>query len=264
MIGRTCGRLCMVATLAAAVLAPHPALAGSGNPKCDDVGPRLNVLTINLLFSEIAHRDERLASVADFAVKNNIDAIFLQEVVGGKLVGTTNSAKDLQKALAKRGAIYGLRSALEAGVPLLAGIGNAILSRCAIIFHTVKRLSPGTEDVGGRQIKWPRNVLMARIDIPGRGQIDLYDTHLCAGCDAFPEREKQLSEALGFIRTVESSFPNTLSVVFAGDFNIDRIQSSEKVLYQEILKPGFEDAYAVSQAAADPLSRHALSKPREP
>ena len=87
---------------------------------------------------------------------------------------------------------------------------------------------------------------MARVDISGRGQIDLYDTHLCAGCDAFPERERQLSEALGLISPVESSFPNTLAVVFAGDFNIDRIQSSDDVLYQEILQPGFEDAYAVS------------------
>ena len=245
MIGRTCGRLCMVAMLAAARLAPHAALA---DPKCDDVGLRgsLNVLTINLLFSEIAHRDERLARVADFALKNSIDAIFLQEVVSGNLAGTSNSAKDLQQDLADLGTVYELRSALEAGVPLLLSVGNAILSRCDIIFYTVKRLPPGTEVVGGRQIKWPRNVLMARVDIPGRGQIDLYDTHLCAGCDAFPERERQLSEALGFISTVESSFPNTLAVVFAGDFNIDRIQSSDDVLYQEILQPGFEDAYAVS------------------
>ena len=144
---RTCGRLCVVSTLAAVLLAPHAASAGSSNPRCDGVDQRgylnLNVLTINLLFSEIAHRDERLARVADFALKNNIDAIFLQEVVGGKLAGTTNSAKDLQKKL---GTTYELRSALEAGVPLLVGIGNAILSRCDIIFHTVKRLPPGTED----------------------------------------------------------------------------------------------------------------------
>ena len=88
MIGRTCGRLCMVAMLAAARLAPHAALA---DPKCDDVGLRgsLNVLTINLLFSEIAHRDERFARVADCALKNSIDAIFLQEVVSGNLAGTS-------------------------------------------------------------------------------------------------------------------------------------------------------------------------------
>jgi maltose 6'-phosphate phosphatase len=189
--------------------------------------------------------------VAKFALENDIDAIFLQEVVAGKLAGTTNSAKDLQKKL---GSTYELRSALEAGVPLLFSVGNAILSRCDIIFHTVERLPPGTEDVGGRQIKWPRNVLMARVDIPGLGQIDLYDTHLCAGCDAFPERERQVSEALGFISRVESSFPNTLAVVFAGDFNIDRIQSSDDVLYQEILQPDFEDAYAVSPGKPENLN----------
>ena len=89
------------------------------------------------------------------------------------------------------------------GVPLLAGVGNAILSRCDIIFHTVRRLPPGTEDVGNRHIKLPRNVLMARIDIPDRSQIDVYDTHLCAGCD-FSERSEQLSQALSFIGTVEA------------------------------------------------------------
>lgn len=245
MIGWTCGRFCMIVMLAAAVIAPQAALA---DPRCDDVGPRgsLNVLTINLLFSEIAHRDERLAHVADFALKNSIDAIFLQEVVSGRLAGTRSSAKDLQQDLADLGAVYELRSALEAGLPLLLSVGNAILSRCDIIFHTVKRLPSGTEDVGGKRIKLPRNVLMARVDIPGRGQVDLYDTHLCAGCEAFPEREKQLSEALGFISTVESSLPNALAVVFAGDFNIDRIQISEDVLYQAILQSDFEDAYAVS------------------
>jgi maltose 6'-phosphate phosphatase len=247
MIERTCGRLCLIATLAAGLVAPCAASAGSGDPRCDDVDQRghLNVLTINLLFSEIAHRNDRLESVADFATQNAVDVIFLQEVVAGRLVGTTNSAKDLQQDLADRGATYELRSALEVGVPLLAGVGNAILSRCDIIFHTVRRLPPGTEDIGNRNIKLPRNVLMARIDIPDRGRVDVYDTHLCAGCD-FSERSEQLSRALGFIGTIESRVRNALPVVFAGDFNIDRFQDGEDALYQAIVA-GFADAYAVSQ-----------------
>ena len=73
--------------------------------QCDDDdinGGRLNIMTINLLFSEI--EDSRcqvktklpnLRSNPD----NNIHIILIQEVVGGFLTGTKNSAKDLQDLL---------------------------------------------------------------------------------------------------------------------------------------------------------------------
>jgi hypothetical protein len=68
---------------------------------CDDVAARgaLNVLTINLLFSEVEMRDDRLREIAGFAAGNEVDVILLQEVVSGALVETGNSARDLEAIL---------------------------------------------------------------------------------------------------------------------------------------------------------------------
>lgn len=102
--------------------------------QCDDVASRgyLNVLSINLLFKEIETREQRLKAVAEFAEKTPVDVILLQEVVGGSLVHTENSAEDLQKELRARKRDYDLYTAFEIGLPGVIGVANAILSRCEI------------------------------------------------------------------------------------------------------------------------------------
>ena len=102
-------------------------------------------MTINLLFSEIENRDDRLDIIASFAAENNIHVIMLQEVVGGLLVGTNNSAKDLQNLLEGYGKNYNLKTAFETGLPGLLAVANSILSRCEIKFSLVKRLSRASE-----------------------------------------------------------------------------------------------------------------------
>lgn len=232
-----------------------PHLAVAGGEQCSQDG-YLNILTINILFSEIENRDQRLNNIATFAKDNEVDVILLQEVVGGLLVGTANSAKDLQDKLESLGETYELRTAFETGLPGLLAVANATLSRCDILYKLVKRLPRASEiEFRGRNITLPRNVLMTRLRIPGYGKISVYNTHKCAYCSV-SERGEQLAVALNFIRNVEWFLPGSSPVLYGGDFNIDRFREDQtgrdSDLYNLIIDDeGFRDAYATSQT--DPL-----------
>ena len=177
--------------------------------QCGDVASQehLNILTINLLFSEIETRDQRLDAIAEFAAGTPVDVILLQEVVGGVLVDTANSALDLQGKLRARGGEYDLHTALEVGLPGLLAVANAVLSRCEIDVKMVKRLPRASElEFQGRNIKLPRNVMMTRLNIPGFGKLNVYNTHLCANCPA-DELGAQVDVLLTFIDEIEDFFP---------------------------------------------------------
>lgn len=139
----------------------------------------LNILTVNLLFSEIKTRDQRLDAIADFAVNTPVDVILLQEVVGGVLVDTANSALGLQGMLRDKDSEYDLHAAFEVGLPGAMVLANAVLSRCDIEVKMAKRL-PLTVELEFKEhaIKLPRNVMMTRIDIPGFEKLNIYNTHL--------------------------------------------------------------------------------------
>ena len=228
-----------------------PENGDGGEPlvQCGDVASRehLNVLTINLLFSEIETRDQRLDAIAEFAAGTPVDVIFLQEVVGGVLVDTPNSALDLQGKLSARGVEYDLHTAFEVGLPGLLVEGNAVLSRCEIDAKMVKRLPRASElEILGRNIKLPRNVMMTRLNIPDFGKLNVYNTHLCANCTA-DELGDQLDVMLTFIDEVEEFFPQDNPVILGGDFNIDRFRDDpfeERPFYDRIIDADFTDAYA--------------------
>ena len=217
--------------------------------QCDDVASRgyLNVLSINLLFKEIETREQRLKAVAEFAEKTPVDVILLQEVVGGSLVHTENSAEDLQKELRARKRDYDLYTAFDIGLPGVIGVANAILSRCEIDFRTTRRLPHATElNFRGHDIKLPRNVMMTRINIPHSSKLNIYNTHLCAACTA-DQLDAQLDIMLPFISELEASFPSNNFTILGGDFNIDRFRTDpfvERPFYDRIVSAGFIDAYA--------------------
>lgn len=229
--------------------------------RCEDVATRnhLTVLTINLLFREIDTRDQRLGAIAEFAAGIPVDVILLQEVVGGALVDTGNSARDLQQMLKARGVGYNLRTAFEAGLPGLLALANAVLSRCEIDFKIVKRLPRASEiQFEDRVIKLGRNVLMTRLDVPGFGKLNVYNTHLCAAC-TLQEHQTQLQVLLDVVAQVETFFPGDQPHILGGDFNIDRFRTDppERGLYDTIVSnAGFTDAYAanrnVEELCADP------------
>lgn len=217
--------------------------------QCDDVANRkhLNILSINLLFSEIETRDQRLDAIAEFVVKTPVDVILLQEVVGGTLVHTINSALDLQGKLRSQARDYDLHTAFEVGLPGLLVVANAVLSRCEIDYKMAKRLPYTSElEFKGHDIKLPRNVMMTRINIPDSGKLNIYNTHLCAKCTA-NELSTQLDVLLPFIDEVEEFFPQDNPVILGGDFNIDRFRVApfeERPFYERIINAGFTDAYA--------------------
>jgi maltose 6'-phosphate phosphatase len=235
-----------------------PGNGDGGEPlvQCGDVASRehLNVLTINLLFSEIETRDQRLDTIAEFAAEKPVDVILLQEVVGGVLVDTANSALDLQEKLRARGGEYDLHTALEVGLPKLLAVANAVLSRCAIDVKMVKRLPRASElEFRGRDIKLPRNLMMTRLNIPDFGKLNVYNTHLCAKCTA-DELGAQLDVLLPFVREVEEFFPQDNPVILGGDFNIDRFRGDpfeERPFYDRIIDADFTDAYAQDRILED-------------
>lgn len=238
-------------TLAALLLLPlRPAAAAT----CD-AGERgaLNVLTINLLFSEIEMRDDRLRAIAGFAAESEVDVILLQEMVSGALVETTNSARDLRNILSgEEGLDYELHTAVEAGVPGVLLSANAVLSRCDIWRREVAFLPPARElnvdDEGG--LPFPRNVMLSRLDVPDFGRIDVYNTHACADCTA-RERDRQIRAILDFIEETGARHPSR-PVVFGGDLNLDRLRgAAHERTYRRIVADGFIDGYA--EAVADPL-----------
>ena len=207
----------------------------------------LNVLTINILFSEIENLDARLEIISDFAAENDVDLILIQEVVGGVLAGTENSAADLRNILLTRHHLnYNLKTAFEIGVPGILATYNALLSRCEIKFNLVKRLPRGTEiEIDGRPVKLGRNVMMSRVSIPFLGRLNVYNTHLCAACE-IDERDQQIEVLLHFLNAVENLIPAENPVILGGDFNIDRFDNDgqERFLYDKIIARDFNDTYA--------------------
>ncbi|SEN66445.1 endonuclease/exonuclease/phosphatase family protein [Nitrosomonas marina] len=228
---------------------PPDSGGGTQLNSCNDVADRghLNLLTINLLFSETRTRDSRLEAIAEFASDTSLDVILLQEVAGGVLAGTANSALDLQGKLRERGHAYDLQTAFETGLPGLLMVANAVLSRCEIDFKMTKRLPKASElEFKGHDIKLPRNVMMTRLKIPELGFINVYNTHLCAQCSA-DELGAQLQVLLTFINDTERNYPQTNPVILGGDFNIDRFRTDpfeERTYYDSIIETGFTDAYA--------------------
>lgn len=204
-------------------------------------------MTLNLLFSEVDDRNKRLRRIADYVAANHVDVLLLQEVVGGELVNTRNSAVDLRDILRDEHRLkYFSRSAFETGVPNLLSLANAILSRFDIEFSDDHGL-PGVteEEFMGFDIKLARRVLMTRLVIPGFGEIDVFNTHLCARCN-LADREDQLDTVFDFINKFKNNSGAPRPTVLGGDMNFDLFYNDgdERFLYERVLAEEFSDAYA--------------------
>ncbi len=226
-----------------------PLPPGMGDAQCGDIAEKryINILTINLFFSEVDDRNDRLKAIADFAANSDVDILILQEVVNGVLVKTDNSAQDLRDILSKKHNLdYNIQTAFEAGLPGLLSVANAVLSRCEIRYSLVQRLPKATEiEFEGQVIEVSRNVLMSRLEIPDFGKINVYNTHLCAGCDD-SERMEQIDVMLEFLKNLEDNTGDDYPTILGGDFNFDRFRNDgkQKFQYEKIINTGFIDAYA--------------------
>jgi len=269
----------LVLLCAILLLLPHAVSASECGEVAEDGQLRLQVLTVNLLFSEVETRDERLERIAAFiadpdgdgTTDDPVDVVLLQESVEGALVGTESSALDLKNILRQgSGLDYELHTAFQVGIPGLLSVANATLSLCDIHLKLVKRFSRASEiEFIGLAIKLQRNALMTRLGIPGNGRINIYNTHLCSSCDTLNpgERAQQVGELLEFVNNVEGYFApfGVNPIIMGGDFNIisfkdnndppdpDNNPQDNIDAYKEILRSGFIDLYALQNGDAESL-----------
>ncbi len=237
------------------MLLPRSSLGGTLQAKCPDVLDKghLNVLSINLLFSETTNRNVRLERIANYMeaaeeAGEAVDIILLQEVVGGSLSGTINSAIDLKQLLAERGLNYNLRYRLANGLPGILSVANAILSRCKIVLTLARTLPSVTEEpFQDFEILLSRKIMMSRIKIPNYGKINVYNTHLCAFCDP-AERLEQTFVMLDFVNDIENLFWGENPIILGGDFNVSDmlIALDEAPEYDLIIASGFIDSFATA------------------
>ncbi len=230
---------------------PGLSFSESFQANCDDVVHRgdqghLNILTLNLLFSEFKDREARLETIADFIAQGRepVDVILLQEAVGGLLSGTVNSSLDLKQLLAERGLPYDHSFRIENGLQNIFSEGNAILSRCEIL-STIHKSLPFVREVflDGFEVPLKRIVMMSRIHIPDWGDLNIYNTHLCAYCTP-KERLDQAEILMGFIENIENELPDGSPMILGGDFNIDLNIPEDFPSYQLITQSGLTDTYA--------------------
>jgi len=234
------------------LLAALPLLAVAAS--CGDVSARghFNLITLNLLFSEVAQRDMRLSVVADGMVAmaqsgEPVDALLLQEVIGGPASGTVNSGQDLQKMLALRGLEYDLTYFKVNGTTRLAEVGNAVLTRCEVSARADVFLPPAVERVLPElNVPLRRAVSMVRLKLPPLGEINVYNTHLCSYCDV-DQRLRQAQKLMSTLESIEAGFADqpTLGVVLGGDFNTNLEVPTDRPVYDLITANyGLRDAYA--------------------
>jgi maltose 6'-phosphate phosphatase len=262
-----CSTILAVCMLMVCGMRPGFATAAEGRVECADVAQRgvLHVMTLNLLFSRVHDRTARLERIADvvrsqFEAGQPVDVLLLQEAAGGVLVGTENSAQDLQAILHDRHALdYRLSTAYASGVPGILTVFNATLSRCAITASLWQLLPSATElEFQGHVIPVTRSVLMTRLQLPGAGPIHVYNTHLCAACEA-AERLEQAQTLVRFIQRVETLTPGANPIVLGGDFNtaLGHADPQAAAVYRLLTAEGpfpFQDTYAVANGAGNPVN----------
>jgi maltose 6'-phosphate phosphatase len=225
-----------------------------GDARCDNITEKgfINILDINVLALEPEDMDKRFEYIADFAAENEVDVILLQEIIGGLVTGTNNSAQDLREILRnKHNLDYNISTAWEIGDPDFWSSANAILSRCEIKYSRceslpfVEKLWKRDKDKKMKAISITRNVQIVRLEIPERGEINVYNTHVCARCE-IDGRDKQLEKLLEFVISMDTEMPGNYPSVLGGDFNFDRFdnEGAEKFLWEKIINNGFIDAYA--------------------
>lgn len=235
------------------IFSPNLSFSGSKQTSCPNVAERgyLTVLTINLLYPEIEDRDSRLEHIADFIDQHAyygepVDIILLQEVVGGFLSETANSSQDLKDLLENRGINYNLRHRVISGIPGILTVGNSILSRCRIIFTFSRTLPMVTErPLEEFEIGLAQETIMARIQVPSFGRINIYNAHLCSFCDP-GERLEQAEALLAFIYEAEKFFWTPNPVILGGDFNANLNIPGERPTYTLLTDNGFTDTYAAA------------------
>jgi endonuclease/exonuclease/phosphatase family metal-dependent hydrolase len=226
--------------LGLALILPGPARAGE----------RFNILSLNLDYVDGIHRSERLTRLADWlsrveGAEDQVDVILLQEVVGGTMAGTDNSAQDLQGLLAQRGLFFHLAFVQVNDIWGIIFTGTAILSRYPFIHEAWVDLPSSDEHPSpGIEIGLDWKALYVELDLPIWGPTPLFNVHLCANCHP-QARQTQVQTLLEAVQGVITDRGLADSpMILAGDFNFHLANPPERSAYEELRAAGFEDAWA--------------------
>jgi maltose 6'-phosphate phosphatase len=237
---------------------------------CPDIekNGQLNVLTLNTFYdAPAAIRRQSWGDLVKFIVDHKVHVVVLQEAVLSdvdriqKILGTADSAKDLQRILNERSPEpYELREAWETGVPLVLTTANAILSRCTVTRHFSTFLPIESEETfEGVDLKVTRNVQVAQITLPGHGTLHVYNTHLCSACSP-DSLKRQVDALLNVVVRVEGRAAGH-QVLLGGDFNLDVTKGApERAVYETITGSGFRDVYAEYRQAQFGQERSTLCR----
>ena len=239
MMANACFKCAVLLVAVLAVSCRHHEPIGAeisgANARCNAVAEKgfINILNINVLFDRSESRRQRFEDIADFAAANDVDVIMLQEIVGGVLTGTQNSALELRQILLEKyNLAYNLATAWEIGEPETWSSANAILSKCEITNSELQQLPFVFKDKQAKKaeektpvslqlnVSLTQNVQLANIDIPGRGRMNLFNTHLCARTD-IGGRAEQLEALLEYVADAEAANMAGNPSVIGGDFNLD-------------------------------------------
>ena len=203
---------------------------------------QLKLLSLNLAFWAVSGRDQRLERLAERIASEEVDLVLLQEVAGGLLMFSDDTAQNLQYALRRHGVFMQRRTDFAHKAGRLVQVGNAILSRCPIEKTYRKRLPPILElKVLGLSFEVGRSVL----------SIDLASlwTHMACGHHPSLRRLHRLNKGLYSYRLYwmrSSSCWQATSILI--DF---RNHEVERPLYEALASAGYIDAIASIRGTLD-------------
>ena len=206
----------------------------------------IKILTLNVMQRASEARAARFQRIVDFLVTTPVHLLALQELSGGDYdtPPTEDSGADLAKMLATAGLQYGYDTEANWGYPPYLVFKVGILPRYSMI--VTASASTGTP-TDGTVFPERKNVVMAAVDIPGFGKVNLYSVHIYS-----PSAEgidPQIDNLMAFANQVDGQNPAVASLV-AGDMNFS--VNEVPTAYQKFIDQGFIDSYAAANGFTDP------------
>jgi endonuclease/exonuclease/phosphatase family metal-dependent hydrolase len=229
-------------------LAPIQVLADFQNLTQQPLEPQASVkiLTLNVMQSASESRESRFQRIVDFLVTSPVHLLALQELSGGPYdtPPTQDSGADLAGMLATAGLQYGYYTEANWGYPPYLVFKVGILPRYTMIATAATSTGTPTD---GWVFAERKNVVMAAVNIPGFGKVNLYSVHIYSPSEE--GIEPQIDNLMEFVDLTDEQNPAFASLV-AGDmnFSINDIPSA----YQKFINNGFIDSYAAANGFADP------------
>ncbi len=209
--------------------------------------PKVKILTLNVMQWATESRAARFQRIVSYLTANPVHFLTLQELSGGPYdepPTTVDSGADLANMLATAGLQYGYYTEANWGYPPYLVFKVGILPR----YHMLTTAAGVTGTPGdGWVFPERRNVVMAGMEIPGFGRINLYSVHVYT--PSAEGLETQIDNLLQFVNQTDTENPAVASVV-AGDMNFS--VDANSTAYQKFLAQGFIDSYAAAQGLSDP------------